>query len=74
MVGGPLFLGHNSNRHLMLHLYCACVVALLIATVETAPSMRHPEVPEMQTEVVIVALLIVKATRLQSEFGTNWFC
>ena len=36
---------YNPNRHLMQHLYCACVVALLSATMEEALWVWHPEFP-----------------------------
>ena len=39
--------------HLMQHLYCACVVALLSATVKKALSMRHLEFLEMKAAVVV---------------------
>ena len=50
---------YNPNRHLMQHLYCACVVALLSATVQKALQMWHLDFPEMKTEVVVDALLRV---------------
>ena len=42
----------------MQHLYCACVVAPLSATLEKVLWMWHLELPEMKVEFVAVALLI----------------
>ena len=49
----------NPNRHLMQHMYCPCVFALLFATEEKALWMWHLEFPEMKAEVVVVTLLRV---------------
>ena len=48
---------NNSKTHLMQHLDCASVVALLSPTVEKVLSMWHLELPEMKADVVVVALL-----------------
>ena len=57
---------YNPNRHLMQHLYCACVVALLSTTVEKALWMQHLEFPEMKAEVVVIALSRVPISVSQS--------
>ena len=46
----------NPNRDLMQHLYCACVVTLLSATVGKA-RIWHLEFAEMKAEVVVIAIL-----------------
>ena len=43
---------YNSGGHLVQHLDCAFVVALLSATVHTVLQMWHPELPEMKAEAL----------------------
>ena len=48
---------YNSKRHLMQHLYCDRVVALLSPTAEKVLCMWHLELTEMKAEVVVVTPL-----------------